>query len=118
MATHFVTDQAKKLLDSFNARIAQTDAKGKITTWEKVVHDNITYYTHKSTEWKNEAFFKPEIKSTKLTFNIIKPGNKNISIKAYGYYHGHLIETFLNHFDDMFSVAQATAQPETGDKIS
>lgn len=117
MATHFVTDQAKKLLDSFNARIAQTDAKGKITTWEKVIHNSITYYTHKSTEWKNEAYFRPEIKATKLTFNIVKPSNKNISVTAYGYYHGHLTETFLNHFDDMFSVAHATAKPETGDDV-
>ncbi|MGZ0009589.1 hypothetical protein [Burkholderia gladioli] len=118
MSTHFFTSQAKKLLDSFNARIDQAEQKGKITTWEKVIHNNTTYYTHKSTEWRNKAFFLPKIESDKLTFNIIKPKENNITVTAYGYYHGHLIETFLNHFDDVFSSAHASAGPQTGDVIS
>ncbi|MCS3395418.1 hypothetical protein NX868_06965 [Burkholderia thailandensis] len=118
MSTHFLTNQAKKLLDSFNAKIEQTEQKGKITTWEKVTHNNATYYTHKSTEWRNEAFFLPKVESDKLTFNIIHPNGKTITIQAYGYYHGHLIETFLNHFDEVFSSAHASAGPQAGDIIS
>lgn len=118
MSTHFFTDKAKSLLSAFNAKIGQTEQEGKITTWEKITHDDTTYYTHKSTEWRNEAFFLPKIESDKLTFNIIKPKGKDITTAAYGYYHGHLIETFLNHFDDVFSSADASARPQAGDVIS
>jgi hypothetical protein len=37
---------------------------------------------------------------------------------VYGYYHGHLIETFLNHFDSDFSDGSATALPAAGDLVS
>jgi hypothetical protein len=40
-----------------------------------------------------------------------------VSVTAYGYYHGHLIETFLNHFDNMFKVGAATASPTAPDKV-
>ncbi|WP_080419577.1 hypothetical protein [Burkholderia ubonensis] len=118
MSTHFFTNQAKNLLDSFNAKIEQTEQKGKITTWEKVTHNNTIYYTHKSTEWRNEAYFLPKIESDKLTFNIIKPKEKNVTVSVYGYYHGHIIETFLNHFDNVFSIAHASAGPQAGDVVS
>ena len=37
---------------------------------------------------------------------------------TYGYYHGHLIETFLNHFDQSFSQGAASALPTNNDKVS
>ncbi|WP_082721299.1 MULTISPECIES: hypothetical protein [Burkholderia] len=118
MSTHFFTDKAKSLLSAFNARIGQTEQEGKITTWLKITHDDTTYYTHKSTEWRDKAFFLPKIESDKLTFNIIKPNNEDVTTTVYGYYHGHLIETFLNHFDGVFSSADASARPQSGDVVS
>jgi hypothetical protein len=118
MALHFMTTDARKLLAASDARIAQTDPTGKITTWEKLVHERSTYYTHKANDWARAAYFKPVVKADRLTFNIIKPDNKNVATQVYGYYHGHLTETFLNHFDDMFTYGSSSARPDTGDVVS
>lgn len=116
MAVFFFTDAPKALLKEFEARIDQTEAKGRITTWER--SDDGVYYTHKAIEWNKKAWFKPVVADDRLTFNIIRPGNANITTLVYGYYHGHLIETFLNHFDEDFSRGSATALPSTGDIVS
>jgi len=113
VAAHFITSAAQALLNGFNARIAQADPKGKITTWEKSADGR--HYTHKAAEWRQQAWFLPNVESNQLTFNIIKPENQNVSSLVYAYYHGHLIETFLNHFDESFSNAVASALPEAAD---
>jgi hypothetical protein len=116
MAVYFVTSDAHGLLKAFDARIAQREQEGKITTWEK--SEDGKYYTHKAKEWHAQAWFKPATEQGRLVFNIIKPQNKNVSTTVYGYYHGHLIETFLNHFDKKFSTGQATALPSGEDNCS
>ncbi len=118
MALHFLTSDGKGLLAAFDARIAQTEPKGKVTTWERLVHNKVVYYMHKADDWSREAYFKPVVKTDRLTFNIVKPDNKNLSNVAYGYYHGHLTETFLNHFDKLFTYATSSATGEMGDVLS
>ena len=113
MAIEFVTQQPNSLLAKFDAAVTQTEPKGKITTWEKS-EDGI-YYTHKSVEWNKKAWLKPASGAGRLVFNIIKPKNTNISSTVYGYYHGHLIETFLNHFDTDFTEGKATAKATSDD---
>lgn len=113
---HFATDNPQALLKSFDARIDQSAPKGKITTWKRSQDGN--YYTHTSAEWGMKAWFKPKVDSERLIFNIIKPKNSDISTIVYGYYHGHLIETFLNHFDQAFHDGMATATPTSGDLCS
>lgn len=116
MACYFRTGIPKQLLQQFNARIDQTEPKGRINTWERSKDGK--YYTHKSSDWANKAWFKPVVEENQLTFNIIKPQNQNITTTVYGYYHGHLTETFLNHFDNDFTTAQATALPTVDDHCS
>ncbi|GAB3791838.1 hypothetical protein [Dyella agri] len=115
MAAYFKTSKATELLKKFDARIAQTEQKGKITTWVK---RNDGYYTHKAADWANKAFFKAVVEDEQLRFNIIRPKDKNIEVEVYGYYHGHLIETFLNHFDKDFTWGYASALPSSGDDVS
>lgn len=115
MAIHFTTKDAKSLLQAFDTQISQEEPKGKITTWER--SDDGKYYTHKAANWNKAAWFRPKIEATQLTFNIIKPQNKNITSVAYAYYHGHLLETFLNHFDQSFQNGVASALPETDDIV-
>lgn len=112
---HFTTPDPAGLLKAFDARINQTETKGKITTWEKA---DDGHYTHKATEWNKRAWFKPVVESGRLTFNIIKPKNQNVTTIVYAYYHGHLLETFLNHFDTLFSIGSASALPEPSDYVS
>ena len=56
MAIYFNTQDPTGLLHEFDKRIVQTEAKGKITTWEKLSDD--AHYTHKSVNWKELAFLK------------------------------------------------------------
>jgi hypothetical protein len=116
MAVYFSTSAAKALLSAFDARIEQTEQEGKITTWEK--SDDGKYYTHKAKEWAKKGWFRPATSDDRLTFNIIKPKNSDVTPLVYAYYHGHLIETFLNHFDNKFTTAQATALAMTDDNCS
>ncbi|WP_081065099.1 hypothetical protein [Burkholderia cepacia] len=116
MAIYFYTKDPSGLLANFRNRISQEEQAGKITTWE----EKDGHFTHKAKEWKYEAWFRPSIEEGKnLTFNIVKSQkNEVVSQTAYGYYHGHLTETFLNHFDKLFSSAQSTALPVAGDIVS
>ncbi len=116
MAVYFMTSDAAGLLKAFDARIAQKKQEGKITTWEK--SEEGKYYTHKAKEWRAKAGFKPKTEQSRLVFHIIKPQNQNVSRTVYGYYHGHLIETFLNHFDKKFNTGQATALAAAEDNCS
>jgi hypothetical protein len=115
MAITFSTDTPTALLKMFDARISQHEQKGKITTWEK--SKDGMYYTHKAAEWAKKAWLRPVIKSRLLTFNIVKPKNSSVSVTVYGYYHGHLVETFLNHFDTEFGEGSPTASPTSDDHV-
>ncbi|MDF0489225.1 hypothetical protein PX554_13875 [Sphingomonas sp. H39-1-10] len=115
MSAYFETTQPKQLLADFDSAIKIGNAKGGITTWKKLVSG---YYTHTSSQWENEAFFLPAISANRLTFNIVKPNSKSITTVAYAYYHGHIIETMLSHFDKQFTVGSATALQAPGDRLS
>lgn len=114
MSVFFYSANPKALLAAFEARIAQVEPKGKITTWVKTSE----HFTHKATDWAKKAFFLPKIEDDKLVFNIIRPKDENISVTTYGYYHGHLTETFLNHFDSSFTAARSSATPSAGDNVT
>lgn len=116
MSVHFMTGTAQALLTEFDNRIHQTDPVGKITTWEKS-NDGI-FYTHKAKDWHAKAWMKPLVQNDQLVFNIVKPQNANVSAVAYAYYHGHLTETFLNHFDKMFTYGMSSALPSASDNVS
>ncbi|OGT54755.1 MAG: hypothetical protein A3E01_18755 [Gammaproteobacteria bacterium RIFCSPHIGHO2_12_FULL_63_22] len=116
MAIHFLTPDPASLLKEFDARIHQTEAEGKITTWEKL--EDGKHYTHKAADWKSKAYFKPSVGKDRLTFNIIRPKDKSVTVPVYGYYHGHLMETFLNHFDKKFTTSMTSALPEAGDDVT
>lgn len=115
MAIYFLTDDAASLLAEFDKRIAQTEPEGKITTWEKGGNG---LYTHKASDWAKQAWLKPTVGKEILRFNIIHPAGKKLRRKDYSYYHGHLIETFINHFHDRFTNAQATPNPSRKDKTA
>ena len=115
MSAHFFTKNASDLLAKFRSRIHQTDPAGKITTWEETPSG---LFTHKAAQWAHKAWFKATETEDRLRFNIIRPKGKNISVTTYGYYHGHLIETFLNHFDKQFTQGMATAVASENDDVT
>ena len=114
MAVNFFTSDPNALLDEFNKRIDQEESKGKITTW---VRDKDGDYTHVADNWKWKAWFRPKVIEGALVFNVIGNSKVAMSTTVYGYYHGHLTETFLTHFDKMFSSAASTALLTKGDSL-
>ena len=115
MSVSFSTANPEALLSKFDAAITQREQKGKIETWER--SSDGQYYTHKAADWHKKAWFKPSVQQQRLVFNIVRPKNANISSVTYGYYHGHLIETFLNHFDGSFEQGAASALPTANDNV-
>lgn len=116
MSVLFITASPQDLLNEFNKRIAQKEEQGKVKTWLR--HKDQVHYTHDSDNWRNDAFFKPIIVKDGLRFVIVPPEGSNISSLVYAYYHGHLTQTFLDHFDKMFTYAVSSAYPEHGDIVA
>lgn len=114
MALKFFTTDPKELLKAFDSHISQKEPKGKITTWVK---DGDGDYTHVADAWTKKAWFRAKIVDGALVFNILGTKTAVMSAVVYGYYHGHLTETFLNHFDKQFSNAMSTAKPTADDQI-
>lgn len=107
MALQFFSNDPKALLSEFNRRIDQDDPKGKITTWRR---DKDGDYTHVAKDWSGKAWFRPKLASGALVFSILGRTDVGLPVVVYGYYHGHLTETFLNHFDTLFTSACSSAQ--------
>lgn len=114
MAVIFKTNNPTKLLADFNTAIENS----KIATWERS-QDGI-WYTHKAANWRALAWFKATVDnaSCELRFNIAPSDGKTVGSLAYAYYHGHLIESFLSHFDSLFNLGQATAMPTSADQVT
>jgi hypothetical protein len=106
----FPTSSPQTLLDAFKKAIKD----GDITTWSE---DKDGDFTHLASQWKSRAWLRPIVNSgSSLAFKIIFSTNESQKRLVYSYYHGHLIETFLNHFSNSFSPdARATAKPSGGD---
>lgn len=106
----FMTDGSAQLLKDFKEAIAS----GEITTWS---HEG-GYYGHLANRWIHKAYFQAKSSSDRLTFSwtIVET---NVSAdeqrSVYAYYHGHLAETFMNHFYYGYTNAVASSQPTEGE---
>ena len=110
MAIYFETSKPGALHAAFDLAIDD----GSITTWE---YDKDGDYTHKALNWAKNMWLRPIEEAGKLSFYTLPRKDKKIDRTNFAYYHGHLIETFINHFSDKFSVASATPSPAGKDKI-
>lgn len=114
MAVRFYTDSPAALLKEFDAKVLQKEREGSITTWTKTKLGN---YTHTS-RWGNKAYLRPNANfEDRLVFNVVPPKGGAVGPEDYSFYHGHLIETFLNHFPEKFTTGVATAKPTKQDKL-
>lgn len=107
----FLTAKPQALKNAFDKAIKD----GHITTW---ADDGDGWYSHKAPNWKGKAFLAPSIDTAvALKFKILIMDSVKISDRrvVYSYYHGHLIETFINHFSSMCDVGQATLNPSGSD---
>jgi hypothetical protein len=103
MSVRAFTGDAAGLL----ARIKTLIDQGHITTWE---YDDVGDFTHSPTQWKNEAWLRPEKHSDKLRLRIIGP-ESGLSREVFAVYHGRFIEMLIAHVPEKFTQAVATANP-------
>jgi hypothetical protein len=110
MAVVVVTSTPKSLLSSIIASIEE----GSVTTWS---HDADGDFTHTASQWVKRAWFRPRITDGQLVLNIFPARGQALGRTVYGIYHGRFIEMLLNHFDERFTRAWATAMPEEEDRV-
>jgi hypothetical protein len=111
MALYFITNTPNKLLVDLKKAIDD----GRIATWS---YDKDGDFTHKTDQWKNKAWLRPEIRTDRLAFFILKPQNTSLTSETYAIYHGRFMESMLAHFDNLFSNGIASALPTDKDRVS
>lgn len=101
------------------SKIKKAINEGRIKTWNYETYHEKQYFTHVTSDnqWRGKAWLLPKFEEDLLVLNIITPQNLTVSTVAYAVYHGRFIEMLLTHFENEFSVAWATALPESGDVV-
>ena len=96
MTIKFRTDAPDALLTKFKNLINQDEPKGRINTWEEYEKG----FRHTSKEWKDSALFNATVSDDKkyLIFTLAK----SQGAYAYAYYHGHLLQAFIEHLGKYF----------------
>lgn len=99
MTLKFRTDTPADLLAAFKKLINQRERKGKIDTWEE--YDG--GFRHTAPDWKARGLFRSSISGDGkyLLFSMKKVEDPF----AYAYYHGHLLQTFIEHLNARFQWA-------------
>ncbi|MGD0091286.1 MAG: hypothetical protein ABSE73_15320 [Planctomycetota bacterium] len=110
MAVYVVSQNPSGLLQAIKEAVQER----AIDTWSV---DSDGDFTHSAEQWKNKAWFRPAITEDRLILNILAPKETHLSRAVYGVYHGRFVEMLLNHFDNRFSQARATALPTKGDRV-
>ena len=110
MAVRVLCDDPQALLKKIRAAVRN----GTVETWQLDAEGD---FTHAPRQWVNQAWFRPNVLSKSLDFNILGRTDKRMSRPAYAVYHGRFVEMLLAHFDEDFSDATATALPEEDDFV-
>jgi hypothetical protein len=110
MAVRVFCSQPQELLIEIKAAIGV----GTVQTWAL---DSDGDFTHSPEQWKNKAWFRPEVQTDRIIFKILGRKTKRMTKGEYAVYHGRFIEMLLSHFDSKFTAAVATAYPSDGDWI-
>lgn len=110
MAVRVFTDKPEDLLSTIKGAVSE----GSVVGW-KVDEDGD--FTVTAANIANHAWMRPKVLSDRLLFNIIGKKGGTLSTRMYAVYHARLIEMLLNHFDDGFKSAAATAMPISGDLL-
>jgi len=114
MAVHFSTSNPRALLKAFDATVRRAD--GGPGEW--AIAEDGEHYTCVAEQWIAKAWFKPQVLSNVLTFNIIRSADDHVTKQAYSHYHALLVQTFLSSLDHLFSMVGVTSAPTAGDNCS
>jgi hypothetical protein len=114
MAVHFSTSNPRALLKAFDATVRRAD--GGPGEW--AIAEDGEHYTCVAEPWIAKAWFKPQVLSNVLTFNIIRSADDHVTKQAYSHYHALLVQTFLSSLYHLFSMVGVTSAPTAGDNCS
>ena len=119
MAVHFSTSNPRALLKAFDAAIRRADGRAADSAGVWAVAEDGEHYTCVAEQWIAKAWFRPQVLSNVLTFNIVRSADDDhVTKQAYSHYHAQLVQTFLNSLDHMFSMVGVTSAPAAGDNCS
>ena len=110
MAVTVFSSDPSRLLATFKAKISENN----VQTW---TCDAGGHFTHAVPQWRHRAWFRVVVEEECLRFYILPPQGKVISRVVYGVYHGRLVESLLNHCDDLFKKAEVSALPVVQDNV-
>ncbi|MBD8239512.1 hypothetical protein ALP39_200480 [Pseudomonas marginalis pv. marginalis] len=96
MTLRFTTSDPMSLLENFKNLIKQTEPKGKIKSWIAIDGG----FRHNS-DWKDKCLFQAVISADKTC--LIFTTSQIKEEFAYAYYHGHLLQTFIEHLNTKFT---------------
>jgi hypothetical protein len=111
MSLTFNTPNPTQLLSAFKNAIDNHKAGRvgqRIDTWDYTVVDGKYYFTHTSSNWGRKAYLRADIELGQLAFYVQQAQGVPLKRDVYGYFAGHLTETFIRHFPSMFSLAKTT----------
>lgn len=104
----FYTKDPAGLLQKFKAKLKAKQGQDSIQTWEQVGET----FGHTSERWKGKLAFKATINADatepNLTFTVasMAKGTQEEQQIFYAYYHGHLLQTFVDHLGEHFTAAR------------
>ena len=110
MAIIIKCDNPARLLKKIKLAIDNDE----VETWS---YDEDGDFTHTPAQWKYEAWLEPHIHTGELRFGILRRKDIVLTDYIYGVYHGRFIEMLLNHFDEEFIIAYATAHKTVPDNF-
>lgn len=113
MALYFSSSNPAGLQKKFEEAVALGNKKDGIATWRK--HKQSNHFTHTGPQFADGAWFHPKAEQGRLAFYLKFEQGKKFDPMLYAYYHGHLIETMIHHFDSHFTLASATPNAVDGD---
>jgi hypothetical protein len=96
------------------AAIKRAIDERSIVTW---TYDGDGDFSHTPEQWKNKAWFRPKVETSRIVFQILTPRSTSMNRTVYAIYHGHFLEMLLTHFDERFTTAIASALPDHGDVV-
>ncbi|WP_267106128.1 hypothetical protein [Xanthomonas sacchari] len=103
----FFAEDPSGLLEKFKRKIAARQGLRSIDTWEQVGEN----FGHTAERWKGKMVFKAQIGAVQdrrfLLFKVasMSKGTQEEQQMIYAYYHGHMLQTFIDHLGDEFTSA-------------
>ncbi|WP_156648085.1 hypothetical protein [Methylobacterium sp. Leaf88] len=105
----FRTNRPNALLQAFRDAIKA----GRITTWKEVAGGE---FGHLAAQWKDQGSLAVLVEPrVSLDFYFVAGKGDKDPREVYAYLHSKMLDTFISHFPNMFTVSSVTPSPVEGE---